>query len=71
MVTFKEKISYMFLSVFGAVFHNIGQFIAINIIFVDFSIWSYLPVLLISGVIAGIITATLLKFILPGLKKLI
>lgn len=67
---FKDKISYLIISIFGAVFHNIGQFLAITIIYTDMYILVYLPVLLISGVIAGVITATILKFILPAFKKL-
>ena len=67
---FKEKISYLVISIFGAVFHNIGQFLVITFIYADLNIWSYLPVLLISGLIAGIVTATLLKFVLPVFKRL-
>ncbi len=70
MVVFKDKISYLVMSIFGAVFHNIGQFIAISFILVSVYIWAYLPILLISGVIAGIATATLLRFIFPAFKKL-
>lgn len=67
---FKDKISYLLLSVSGAVFHNIGQFIAISLIYTNMYLWVYLPVLLISGVFAGIATATLLKFILPAFSRL-
>ena len=67
---FKEKISYLVISIFGAVFHNIGQFLVITFIYADLNIWSYLPMLLISGLIAGIVTATLLKFVLPVFKRL-
>lgn len=68
MYFFKDKISYLLLSVSGAIFHNIGQFTAISIIYPNLYLWIYVPVLLISGVIAGIATSTLLRFILPGLK---
>lgn len=67
----KEKISYLGISVAGAVFHNIGQFLVVTLVYVGASIWIYLPVLLISGIIAGIITATLLRIVLPALKKLL
>jgi heptaprenyl diphosphate synthase len=70
MLIFKENISYLIISVSGAVFHNIGQFIAISFIYVNLFIWAYLPVLIISGIAAGIATSTLLKFILPAFKKL-
>lgn len=67
---FKEKISYFLLSVSGAVFHNIGQFLAISLIYTNMNLWVYLPVLLIAGIIAGVVTATLLKVIFPAFKKL-
>jgi len=70
LAIFKEKISYLMISIFGAVFHNIGQLVAISFIFTSIYIWAYLPVLLITGVLAGIATSTLLKFILPAFKKL-
>lgn len=67
---FKHNISYLILSIFGAVFHNIGQFIAISLIYTNMFLWVYLPVLLISGVLAGIATSALLRFILPAFKRL-
>ncbi|MDF2883594.1 MAG: putative rane protein [Clostridiaceae bacterium] len=70
MFIFRERISYLILSIFGAVFHNIGQFIAISFIYSNMFLWVYLPVLLISGVLAGIATSVLLRFILPALKRL-
>jgi len=70
MMLFKDKISYLMISVLGSVFHNIGQFIAIYFIYTTIYIWAYLPILLISGVIAGIATSTLLRFIFPAFKKL-
>ena len=70
MLIFKEKISYLIISIAGSVFHNIGQFVAISISYTSLGLWAYLPLLIISGVIAGIVTATLLRFILPAFKKL-
>lgn len=67
---FRDRISYLLLSVCGAISHNIGQFVAITIIYSNLYLWVYLPVLLISGVLAGVATATMLKFILPALKRL-
>lgn len=70
LIIFKDKISYMVLSISGAVAHNLGQFAVITVIYTGLYMWAYLPVLLVSGVVAGIITATLLRFIIPALKKL-
>lgn len=67
---FREKISYFVISIFGSVFHNIGQLVTVTFILNNIYIWGYFPVLLISGIIAGFVTSTLLKFILPAFQKL-
>lgn len=65
---FKDKISYLLLSIAGAVFHNIGQLIAL-IVILDNNKYTlyYLPVLIISGLVMGTITGVLLKSLLPVL----
>jgi len=70
LILFKEKISYLSLSILGAVFHNIGQLTAVSFIYTSVYIWAYLPVLLIAGMIAGAATAALLRCSMPVLKKL-
>jgi len=70
-VVFKDKASYSVISISGAVAHNLGQFIAISFIYAGMYLWAYLPVLLISGVLAGIVTATLLRFIIPAFNRLV
>ncbi|HHX57933.1 MAG TPA: Gx transporter family protein [Clostridiales bacterium] len=70
LLIFKEKISYLIISIIGAVFHNIGQLIAISIIYTSIYILAYIPVLLISGVVAGALTAVLLRLVLPAFNKL-
>lgn len=66
---FRDKISYLLLSIAGAVFHNIGQLIAL-IVILDNNRYTlyYLPVLIISGLIMGTITGVLLKSLLPVLS---
>lgn len=71
LIIFKDKISYFVLSIFGSVFHNVGQFVAISLIYTNMYLWVYLPVLLIAGVIAGMATSTLLKFIMPAFKRVV
>lgn len=71
MVLFRNKISYTGLSIFGAVFHNIGQFTVIALIYVGMNIWAFLPILLVSGVVAGIVTSTLLRFVMPAFQRLV
>lgn len=58
------------LSISGAIFHNIGQLIGISMIYTSIYIWAYLPVLIATGIMAGIGTSILLKFILPAFEKL-
>lgn len=71
MFAFKDRISYLILSIAGAIAHNLGQFVIVSLIYTNMYLLVYLPVLLIAGIIAGIATSTLLKFILPALKKLV
>ncbi len=71
MFLFKEHVSYLVLSIFGALFHNIGQFVAISIIFGSLTLLAYLPFLIVMGVFAGVATATILRFILPVLKNVL
>jgi len=66
---FREKISYTILSVFGAISHNMGQFLVILLLYSGMNMWPYLPFLLVSGMIAGIITSTLLRFVLPAFRR--
>jgi heptaprenyl diphosphate synthase len=71
LIVFRERISYMSISIFGALFHNIGQFAVISLIYTGMNIWPYFPILMISGIIAGIVTSNLLRFILPAFQRLV
>ena len=66
---FRDRISYLIISIFGAIFHNIGQFVVISLLYTTLHLWVYLPVLVVSGVIAGVLTATLLRVIMPAFQK--
>lgn len=70
MLVFKDKASYLALSVSGAVFHNIGQLLMVSLIYSSFYLLYYFPVLLVAGVVAGLATATLLRIIMPAFKRL-
>lgn len=70
MIIFKEKVSYLILSISGAIFHNLGQILAISLLYSTMSFWAYIPILIISGVIAGSITSVLLKLLLPAFKNI-
>ncbi len=70
IIIFRDRVSYAVISISGAVAHNVGQFIAISFVYTGMYLLAYLPVLLISGVVAGIVTATLLRFIVPAFNRL-
>ncbi|MFU0833820.1 MAG: putative membrane protein [Oscillospiraceae bacterium] len=70
MEIFREKISYLMISIVGAVFHNFGQIAVVSLLYTNLLLWSYFPVLLVSAVITGSATSTLLRITLPALKRL-
>ncbi|MCL1845106.1 MAG: Gx transporter family protein [Defluviitaleaceae bacterium] len=68
---FKDKISYVALSIFGAVGHNIGQLLAACFILQQWRLFVfYFPILLIAGTIFGTITGIFLKILIPRLGHL-
>ena len=67
---FKERISYLMVSIAGAIFHNFGQIAAISLLYTNLLLWAYFPVLLLSGIAAGAATSALLRVTLPALKRL-
>lgn len=70
-VLLRERISYAAVSVAGAISHNIGQLIAVSVIISSPYIIYYLPVLIVSGVIMGLVTGALLKVVLPVLNNIL
>lgn len=60
------NLSYLVISIAGAITHNIGQIIIASFLLGTGLVMAYLPLLLISGVIMGNITGTLLKVIMPA-----
>lgn len=65
----KSKASLVIISILGSLAHNIGQIAAACIIMGNTAIIAYLPILIISGVIAGTATGLVLKIILPILRR--
>ncbi|MDK2998833.1 Gx transporter family protein [Clostridium perfringens] len=55
-----------FVSVGGAIAHNIGQIIIAMILFQTTSVLYYLPVLILSGVITGVFTGLLSKYMITN-----
>lgn len=64
-----KTLSYTALSIIGAVSHNIGQLIAARLIVNQF-LFYYIPVLLFSGVIMGVLTGTMFGHLTPYLNKI-
>ena len=69
LVIFSDRISYLMVSVLGAVFHNLGQMCVASLI-LGSALWYYMPVLLLTGIAAGLATSLLLKATLPAFKRL-
>ena len=72
MLIIKRFISenYIWLcSILGAVFHNIGQILASMLVMRSFAVISYLPILIISGCIAGLFTGLCAEMLLKRLQK--
>lgn len=67
---FKKDASFSALSISGALFHNLAQFTLIRIVYGGASFLPYLPLLIASGTVFGIMNAILLKAVLPHLKKI-
>jgi heptaprenyl diphosphate synthase len=62
-------LGYAFISVMGAITHNTGQFLVVILLFRDGGLFFYFPVLMISGIAAGLVTGILLKILLPVLNR--
>lgn len=64
MIAFKKlKFSVIGISMLGSIFHNIGQLFAASLMLGTLSVFSYLPVLLISGLALGFVTGTVCRII--------
>ncbi|MEG0691612.1 MAG: Gx transporter family protein [Oscillospiraceae bacterium] len=65
----KNQISYIIISVCAAVGHNVGQLIVSSFLLSSTLAFYYAPILIISGVAMGVITGTILKVMLPAMKR--
>ncbi len=60
---------YMLLSIIGALAHNLGQLLA-SVAYTSTVMFYYLPVLVVSGVIMGIVTGVMLRVVMPYIQRL-
>ncbi|SHI17652.1 heptaprenyl diphosphate synthase [Sporobacter termitidis DSM 10068] len=61
-----RRISYLVISIAGAITHNIGQLIAASFLLGTGMVMAYFPLLLVSGVIMGNVTGALLRLVMPA-----
>lgn len=66
----KDKVSTIGVSVVGAVFHNIGQLSVAGLMIKNFNIIWYLPFLMFSGVVTGLVVGFTSKYLIGSLRKL-
>ena len=64
-----EKLGYMLIGIISAISHNLGQLIVAGILVGSKSILGYAPVLLLSAIVTGALTGTILRAVLPRLTK--
>ena len=63
------KFRFFYVSVPGAVFHNLGQLCMASILLKNTAVFYSLPVLFTAGVFMGCLTAVLLRAVLPALSR--
>lgn len=61
------KTGYGFLSVAGAISHNVGQLLAASVVLKSYYTLYYLPVMVLSGAVMGLLTSLLLRLVIPYL----
>ena len=66
----KRSVSYIIISVCAATAHNLAQLAVSSVLLASSMVFYYGPVLIISGVVMGLITGTVLKVMMPAMKRL-
>ncbi len=57
------------VSIGGGIFHNIGQLICASIMMRTLTVFSYLPILVLCGVVSAVVTGICASVILKRIKK--
>lgn len=65
-----DKVSILIKSVAGALAHNLGQLLAAALYMKTLIVFYYSPVLLLSGILMGSLTAVLTRAALPALSRI-
>lgn len=66
---FSTKFSLMGISIAGAVTHNAGQILIASVLMKTLAVFSYLPILLVSGIIMGLFVGLCSNFMTKALEK--
>lgn len=62
------ELSRYFVSIAGAISHNLGQLCAATVILNTPLAFYYFPVMVLSGILMGVLTGVLLRLVMPYLK---
>ena len=65
----EKKVSFIALGVSGALFHNIGQLLTAAWLINITGVVYYIPTLIVAGTFAGVLTGTILRFLMPMLNR--
>ena len=65
-----RRSSYLFISICGGLFHNIGQLAMAAVVMDNLMVFYYFPVLAAAGVGMGVLTGVLLRTLEPALRRL-
>lgn len=66
----REYFSMISVSIVGGISHNIGQLGAASLYLKTTKVMSYLPLLLIAGILTGIAVGIAVRYLIPSLSKL-
>lgn len=66
----RKKISVLLLSVLGAITHNMIQLVLVRFLYHMNLLVYFAPILVASGIVAGIINAYLLRLVMPLLSRI-
>ena len=66
----KQKLSYLVISILGAIGHNMGQLLGASMLTGTTLTLYYFPILILSGIMMGFVTGLVLKTVLPAVEKL-
>lgn len=65
-----NRLHYITVSIYGGVFHNIGQIIMASLIVENYKVTYYIPVLIVAGVITGTIIGIVSSEVIYRMQKM-